>query len=148
MKKLLEEFKAFAVKGNVVDLATAVIIGGAFGKIVSSLVADIIMPLVGLITGGNFGAWKIILRPEAINEINGVIVKTALILNAGNFVQQIVDFLLIAGSVFLMIKLLITVKQKFSATEEKTALEPLPPVPADDIKLLTEIRDLLKNKTA
>ena len=117
--KLLKEFKEFAVKGNVVDLATAVIIGGAFGKIVSSLVADIIMPLVGLLTGGNdFSGWKIILRPE-IKDAAGVVTKAALSLNAGIFVQNIVDFLIIAASVFLMVKILLKVKSRFQHEEEK-----------------------------
>src|SRR5680860_43380 len=108
--KIIEEFKKFAIKGNVIDLATAVIVGGAFGKIVSSLVADIVMPLVGLLSGGsNFSAWKIILRP-AIMAPDGSIIKTALSLNAGIFVQNIIDFLIISVSVFLMLKILLQIK--------------------------------------
>lgn len=143
--KLLEEFKKFAVKGNVIDLATAVIIGGAFGKIVSSLVADIVMPLVSLITGGNdFSSWKIILRPE-IQDASGAMIKAALSLNAGIFIQNIVDFLIIAASVFLMIKVILQVKNRFKKEEVvkeeqvKAESEPRP-----EIKLLEEIRDLLK----
>lgn len=144
--KLLKEFKEFAVKGNVVDLATAVIIGGAFGKIVSSLVADIIMPLVGLLTGGNdFSGWKIILRPE-IKDAAGVVTKAALSLNAGIFVQNIVDFLIIAASVFLMVKILLKVKSRFQHEEEKKEEVKAEPEPSAEAKILTEIRDILKNK--
>ncbi|MDP3836825.1 MAG: large-conductance mechanosensitive channel protein MscL [bacterium] len=141
--KLLKEFKEFAVKGNVVDLATAVIIGGAFGKIVSSLVADIIMPLVGIFTGGNnFSGWKIVLRPEDTNAA-GEITKAALSLNAGTFVQNIVDFLIIAASVFLMVKVLLKVKSRFQREEEKKE-EVKAVEPSAEEKLLTEIRDILK----
>ncbi len=144
--KLLKEFKEFAVKGNVVDLATAVIIGGAFGKIVSSLVADIIMPLVGLFTGGsNFSGWKIILRPE-IKDAAGAVTKTALSLNAGAFIQNIVDFLIIAASVFLMVKILLKVKSRFQHEEEKKEEIKAEPEPSAEAKILTEIRDILKNK--
>jgi len=144
--KLLKEFKEFAVKGNVVDLATAVIIGGAFGKIVSSLVADIIMPLVGLFTGGsNFSGWKIILRPE-IKDAAGAVTKAALSLNAGAFIQNIVDFLIIAASVFLMVKILLKVKSRFQREEEKKEEIKAEPEPSAEAKILTEIRDILKNK--
>lgn len=144
--KLLKEFKEFAVKGNVVDLATAVIIGGAFGKIVSSLVADIIMPLVGLLTGGNdFSGWKIILRPE-IKDAAGAVTKAALSLNAGIFIQNIVDFLIIAASVFLMVKILLKVKSRFQREEEKKEEVKTVPEPSAEAKILTEIRDILKNK--
>lgn len=142
--RLLKEFKEFAVKGNVIDLATAVIIGGAFGKIVSSLVADIIMPLVGLLTGGNdFSGWKIILRPASLAE-DGTITQAALSLNAGIFVQNVVDFLIISTSVFLMIKVLLRIKNKFKQEAETPQEKPAEPAP--DLKLLTEIRDILKEK--
>jgi len=138
--KLLKEFKEFAIKGNVIDLATAVIIGGAFGKIVSSLVADIIMPIVGLLTGGtDFSAWKIVLRSATAE-------KAALNLNAGIFIQNIVDFLIISVSVFLMIKILLQIKNKFKKEEEKKETSPAPPEPSAESKLLAEIRDILKNK--
>ncbi|MCF7860554.1 large-conductance mechanosensitive channel protein MscL [Patescibacteria group bacterium] len=144
---MIEEFKKFAIKGNVIDLATAVIIGGAFGKIVSSLVADIVMPLVGLLSGGsNFSAWKIILRP-AIIAPDGSIIKTALSLNAGIFVQNILDFLIISVSVFLMIKILLQIKNKFKKEEEEKE-EKIIAEPSEEVKLLTEMRDLmLKNKS-
>jgi len=144
--KLIKEFKEFAIKGNVVDLATAVIIGGAFGKIVSSLVADIIMPLIGVITGGNdFTGWKIAMRPE-IKDATGVVTKAALNLNAGIFIQNIVDFLIISASVFLMVKVLLNIKNKFKKEEEfKEKAEEIKE-PGVEEKLLTEIRDILKNK--
>ncbi len=138
MKKIIQEFKEFAVKGNAIELATAVVIGGAFGKIVTSLVSDIIMPLAGVFTGGgSFSDWKIILK-----EANGI--KTALTLNIGLFIQNIIDFLIIAAAIFLMIKLLARLKEqlkKSKAEEEKIAPEPKP---TKEQELLIEIRDLLK----
>ncbi len=129
-----KEFKAFAIKGNVMDLAVAVIIGAAFGKIVSSLVNDVIMPVIGLIVGGiDFTTLKIVLTPTV-----GDTAEVAILYGA--FIQTIVDFLLIALSVFFVIKLL----TKFKKKEE---VKPAPPAaPAQDIVLLTEIRDLLKAK--
>lgn len=145
MKKLLQEFKSFAIKGNVIDLATAVIIGGAFGKIVSSLVADVIMPLIGLISGGgNFSNWKILLRPE-LTDSAGLIIQAALWLNAGTFVQYIIDFLIISASVFFMIKVLISVKNKFNAQEEEPKKEEVIKISAE-AKLLAEIKDILQNQ--
>lgn len=143
MKKLLNEFKAFAVKGNVIDLATAVIIGGAFGKIVSSLVADIIMPLIGLILGsGDFSNWKILLRPEVLNSL-GEVSTPALFLNSGLFVQHIVDFLIISASVFLMIKVLLGIKKRFKKEEEEEPKKEEPKISAE-AKLLGEIKEILK----
>lgn len=139
MKKLLKEFKAFAIKGNVIDLATAVIIGGAFGKIVSSLVADIIMPLVGLILGqGNFNNWKILLRSETATQ-------AALYLNSGMFIQHIIDFLIISASVFLIIKVLIGIKNKFKKEEEQEIAKQEPKLSAE-AKLLGEIKEILQAK--
>lgn len=138
MKKIIQEFKEFAVKGNAIELATAVVIGGAFGKIVTSLVTDLIMPLTGLLTNGSsISDWKIILK-QAVDT------KAALILNIGIFTQNILDFLIIAASIFLMIKLLARLKaqlKKNQVEEEKIAPEP---EPTKDQLLLTEIRDLLK----
>ena len=129
-----KEFKAFAIKGNVMDLAVAVIIGAAFGKIVSSLVNDVIMPVIGLIVGGiDFTTLKIVLTPAV-----GDTAEVAILY--GTFIQTIVDFLLIALSVFFVIKLLTKFKKK---EEIKPAA---PAAPAQDIVLLTEIRDLLKAK--
>jgi large conductance mechanosensitive channel len=129
-----KEFKQLAIKGNVLDLAVAVIIGAAFGKIVSSLVNDVIMPVIGLIVGGiDFNTLKIVLTP-AVGETAEVAILY------GTFIQTIVDFLLIALSVFFVVKLLTKLKKK---EEVKPAA---PAAPAQDIVLLTEIRDLLKAK--
>lgn len=127
------EFKAFAVKGNVIDLAVAVVIGGAFGKIVSSFVSDIIMPLVGILTSGvDFSKQVIILR-EAMDG------KPAVTLGYGSFIQTIIDFGIIAFSIFLAIKAVNRLKSE--KKEEAPA-----PVKSDEVKLLEEIRDLLKDK--
>lgn len=129
---MLKEFKAFALKGNVLDLAVGVIIGGAFGKIVSSLVNDIIMPLLGIILGSvNLKHLKWVIRP-AVGETE------ELALLYGSFMQNIIDFVIIAFSIFLFIKLLTSFKKK-------EAVKPVePPKPSNEEVLLTEIRDLLK----
>jgi len=129
---MLKEFKEFAVKGNVIDLAVAVIIGGAFGKIVTSLVNDIIMPLFGVILGGiSFANLKYVITP-ATGDI-----KEAAILY-GAFIQSVVDFIIIAFSIFLFVKLLTSMKKK------EPELPPVPPAPSQEVVLLQEIRDLLK----
>lgn len=131
-----EEFKKFAVKGNVVDLAIGVIIGGAFGKIVTSLVNDMIMPIFGVITGGiNLKAAKWIIR-EATEEI------PELSMNYGQFLQNVVDFLIISFSIFIIIRMLNKLKKK----EETKSEPPKEPEPTKEELLLTEIRDLLKEK--
>ncbi|MCM1532828.1 MAG: large-conductance mechanosensitive channel protein MscL [Bacteroides sp.] len=138
--KFLQDFKAFALKGNVMDLAVGVIIGGAFGKIVSSLVADVIMPLLGLLIGGiNFSDLHIILK--AAREVDGVM-QPAVLLNYGNFLQSAFDFLIIAFSIFLFIRLISKLQTKRKA-EEAAAPAPEPPAPTKEEQLLTEIRDLL-----
>ena len=135
----VKEFKEFAMKGNVIDLAVAVIIGGAFGKIVSSFVADIVMPLIGLLLGGvNFADLKWVIK-EAVME-NGVEKVAAATLNYGNFIQVTIDFLIIALAIFMAIKAMNSMKKKE---------EPAPEAPAAlsaDETLLGEIRDLLKTK--
>lgn len=139
MKKFLNEFKAFAMRGNVVDMAVGVIVGGAFGKIVSSLVDDIIMPPIGFLLGGvNFKDLSIKLG-EKLSE-DGKTME-AVTLNYGNFIQQTVDFLIIAFCVFLLVKAVMKLTKK---NEEEPA--PAKPEPTAEEKLLTEIRDLLKNK--
>ena len=131
---MLKEFKEFALKGNVLDLAVGVIIGGAFGKIVTSLVNDMIMPLLGILLGRiNLTDLKWVIRP-AVGE------KAELAVLYGCFLQNIVDFLIIAISIFLFMKLLSSFKKK----EEAKPAEP--PKPSGEEVLLTEIRDLLKNK--
>ena len=132
--KWINEFKAFAMRGNVMDMAVGIIIGGAFGKIVSSLVADIIMPPIGVLIGGvNFTEWKIKLQ-EAVMEA-GQVVQPAATLNIGNFIQTLFDFIIIAFSIFLMI----TAINRFNKKKETA-----PTPPSKEEELLTEIRDLLK----
>ena len=146
----LQEFKAFAMKGNVVDMAVGVIIGGAFGKIVSSVVADVIMPPIGLLVGGvNFTDLKWVMKDavaEVKDEAGNVITaaQDAVTLNYGNFLQVTFDFLFIAFSIFLMIKLLTKLTEKKKAEEKATPAPP--PAPSKEELLLTEIRDLLKNQ--
>jgi len=134
---LIKEFKEFAVKGNAFDLAIGVIIGGAFGKIIASLVADIIMPPIGLLLGGvNFTSLKLILKSASIDATGKAI--EAVTLNYGNFLQTTLDFIIIALCIFMMIKAINSMNKK------NAEAPPPPPAPAEDIKLLTEIRDLLK----
>ena len=146
----LQDFKAFAMKGNVVDMAVGVIIGGAFGKIVTSVVNDLFMPVIGMLVGGvNFTDLKLTLKdavPEQLNEAGEVIQAAvpAVTLNYGNFLQQTFDFLIIAFSIFLFISLIKKVTEK-KKVEEASAPAPVPEPSAEE-KLLTEIRDLLKNK--
>ncbi len=132
--KIIQEFKSFAMKGNVVDMAVGIIIGAAFGKIVSSIVNDIIMPPLGLLIGGvNFTDLKFVMK--AATETN-----PAVTLNYGNFLQVIFDFMIVAFAVFMVIKAINAAKQKQEATP--TA----PPAPSKEEILLTEIRDILRNK--
>ncbi len=130
----LKEFKTFAMRGNVADMAVGIIIGAAFGKIVSSAVADVIMPPIGLLVGGvDFSGLAVTLKPAA----DGV---EAVTLNYGKFIQTIVDFTIIAFAIFLLIKGMNMLARK---EEEKPAA---PPEPPEDVKVLREIRDLLKEK--
>lgn len=133
---MFKDFKEFAMKGNVLDLATGVIIGGAFGKIVTSLVNDIIMPLIGLILGGrSFADRNLPLRLGDGEEAD-------LILQYGMFLQSILDFLIIAFSIFMFIRLIMKFKKKEEIKEEVKK----DPVATNEEILLTEIRDLLKNQ--
>lgn len=141
MGKFLNEFKSFAIKGNAVDMAVGVIIGGAFGKIVSSIVNDLIMPPIGWLIGGvNFSDLKFTLPAEQIVE--GVQTQAATI-NYGNFIQTLIDFIIIAFCVFLMVKGINNLSKKKKAEPEQTAPTP---EPSNEEKLLSEIRDLLKQK--
>lgn len=141
----IKEFQEFAVKGNVMDMAVGVIIGGAFGKIVASLVNDIIMPPLGLITGNGFTDLKLVLKPAtaAVTDASGNIVTpevAEVALNYGNFIQNTVDFIIIAFVIFLLIKGMNSLRKKE---------EPAPVAPAEDpadIALLKEIRDELKKR--
>lgn len=145
MKKFLSEFRDFAVKGNMIDMAVGIIIGGAFGKIVTSLVSDIIMPPIGLLVGGvNFTEWNVVLK-EAVME-NGEIITPALTLNYGNFIQVLFDFIIIALAIFFVIRGINKVKNMSAKKKaEEEAAAPAPEPSKEEI-LLTEIRDLLKNK--
>lgn len=128
----IKEFKEFAVRGNVIDMAVGVVIGSAFGKIVSSLVSDVMMPVIGVITGGvNFTDFKIVLK-EAHEEV------AAVTLNYGSFIQTTIDFIIIAFCIFVAIKAINKLKR------EKPKAEEAPKEPSEDIKLLREIRDALK----
>ncbi len=148
MKKFFEEFKAFIAKGNVIDMAVAVVIGGAFGKIVTSLVNDIIMPLIGLISGGiNVSALKWVFKEAVLNEA-GEIVTPEAALTYGVFIQTVIDFLLIAFSIFVFLKIILVAKDKIikkKEVPEEPAEEEAPKETTEDI--LAEIRDLLKNKS-
>ena len=135
--KLIDEFKQFAIRGNVVDLAVGLIIGAAFGKIVTSFVNDIIMPPIGLLIGGvDFTDLKAILKPGYVEEGGNVV--DAVSINYGTFLQTALDFLIVALAVFMMI-------QAINRMRRKEAVAPtLPPAPTKEEILLTEIRDLLK----
>ncbi|MDI9493317.1 MAG: large-conductance mechanosensitive channel protein MscL [Bacillota bacterium] len=137
---MLKEFKEFALRGNVMDMAVGVVIGGAFGKIVTSLVQDIMMPIFGLLTAGmDFARLKIVLSPAGINEAGEEVAETAIMY--GNFIQTTVDFIIIAASIFIAIKMINKLRRKQEAVEEEAA-----PAGPTEAELLTEIRDLLKEK--
>lgn len=135
---LMKEFKEFAVKGNVMDMAVGIIVGAAFGKIVSSFVGDVVMPPIGVMLGGvNFTDLAVILK-EAVGE------QAAVTLNYGKFLQTIIDFLIVAAAVFVAVKTINSLKKK----EEEVPAEPeAEPEPSKEELLLTEIRDLLKSRS-
>lgn len=138
--KILDEFKAFAMRGNVVDMAVGIIIGGAFGKIVSSIVSDIIMPPIGLLMGGmNFKDLKWAMKPAEL-DATGKVIKEAVTLNYGMFIQTTVDFIILAFAIFLMVKVMNSMKRK------EEAAPAAPPAPPRSELLLAEIRDILKTR--
>lgn len=140
VKKVLEDFKVFAIKGNMIDMAVGIIIGGAFGKIITSLVNDVIMPPLGVLIGGvNFTDLKLTLK-EAVIEA-GVEVAPAVTLNYGNFLQVVFDFLIVAFAIFCFVRLLAKLKRK----KEEAPAAPAP-APSREEELLAEIRDLLKDR--
>lgn len=145
-KGFMGEFKAFIARGNVLDMAVGVIIGGAFGKISTSLVNDVIMPLISVLTGGvDFSNWKIVLK-AAVAGADGIIdASTEIAIRYGAFLATILDFLIIAFAVFLMIKTINGFHDKLKK-QEAPAEKPAPPEPSNEEKLLTEIRDLLKEQ--
>lgn len=137
---IVSEFKEFALRGNVVDLAVGVIIGAAFGKIVSSLVNDIVMPFMGLLLAGvNFNELSFVLK-AAVLDAKGKEIAAAVVLKYGAFIQTVVDFLIVAFVIFVAIKALNTFKRKQEQTPTIT------PVQKEEVQLLTEIRDALKSK--
>lgn len=131
---MMQEFKTFAVRGNVVDMAVGIVIGGAFGKIISSFVADVIMPPIGVIVGGvDFSKLAIVIQ-EAAGE------AAAVTINYGKFIQSLIDFIIIAFAIFMVVKGMNSMKKK----EEEAPAEP--PAPSNEEVLLTEIRDALRQK--
>lgn len=139
--KILQEFKAFAMRGNVVDMAVGIIIGAAFGKIIASLVNDLLMPPIGLLIGGiNFADIKIIMKDAITDPITGKIVKEAVALKIGAFIQTVIDFGIIAFSIFMI------VKGMNKLTKSEPATPPPPAEPTKEEILLGEIRDILKSK--
>lgn len=129
---MMSEFKSFAMRGNVIDMAVGIVIGGAFGKIVSSFVSDVLMPPIGMMMGGvDFGDLAVVLQ-EASGDV------AAVTLNYGTFIQTVVDFLIIAFAIFMVIKAMNNMKKKEEAAPEA------PPKPSAEVELLTEIRDSLK----
>jgi len=153
MGNFIKEFKEFAVKGNALDMAVGVIIGGAFGKIVSSVVSDIIMPPIGVLVGGvNFTDLKLTLKEAVLEQKDalGNVVQEAVpavTLNYGAFLQNCLDFLIIALAVFLMVKGIMRLSSIGKGNKaEEPAAPAAPPEPTAEEKLLTEIRDLLKEK--
>ncbi len=145
MGKFIEDFKNFALKGNVIDMAVGVIVGGAFGKIVSSLVNDIIMPLITIITGNTgFENMKYVIHAaEPADVAAGKAAVEEVAVNYGMFIQNIVDFLIIALSIFIALRVTMKFMKKEKAVEEAPAPAP---EPTAEEKLLTEIRDILKKE--
>ena len=134
MKKILKEFKEFISRGSVVDLAVAVIVGGAFSKIVTSLVNDILMPIIGIIIGGhNFSSLSITFRDATIAY--------------GAFIQNVIDFLIVAACIFMFVKVINSLEKLGHKAAKKEELKPAPKK-SDEVVLLEEIRDLLKNNNA
>lgn len=140
MKKFFAEFKTFAMRGNVMDMAIGVIIGTAFGKITTSLVNDVFMPLIGLLIGGvDLGQLNIVLKPEVLDEA-GQVVTEAVTLGIGTFLSTVIDFVLVAFVIFLMVKTMNKLASLKKKEEEAPEEDPKP----TSEELLTEIRDLLK----
>jgi len=147
MKKFFEEFKTFAMRGNVLDMAVGVVIGGAFGKITTSLVNDIIMPLISMITGGvDFSAWKWVLKAAVMEGTE--VIEPEIAVNFGNLASVVLDFIIIAFAVFCMLKVINGMHDKLAKPEPEAEPEPEEePEPTKEELLLTEIRDLLKEQS-
>ena len=148
MGKFLTDFKEFALKGNVIDMAVGVIVGGAFGKIVSSLVNDILMPVISLCTGGSgYENMKLVIRHGHEAAAEGDVAVEEIAINYGTFIMNIVDFFIIAFSIFIAIRVTLKFKKKWETPEP----EPEPaaaPEPTKEEVLLSEIRDLLKQQNS
>ena len=143
---MMKDFKSFAMKGNVVDLAVAVVIGAAFGKIIASFVNDVLMPPIGLLLGGaDFSNLKIVLKEGSEVVMNGDTVVTPAVtevaIKYGAFVNTVVDFIIVAFAIFMLVRAIVKAKKK-----EEAAPPPAPPAPTKEEVLLTEIRDILKEK--
>ena len=148
MGKFLEDFKAFALKGNVIDMAVGVIVGGAFGKIVTSLVNDIIMPVITLCTGGTgFENMKFVIKHGIPATEEGQAAVEEVAIHYGSFIMNIVDFFIIAISIFVAIRVTIKFKDKWEKPEPAPEPEP-EPAPTKEEVLLGEIRDLLKQQNS
>ena len=148
MGKFLEDFKAFALKGNVIDMAVGVIVGGAFGKIVSSMVNDILMPVITLCTGGSgYENMKFVIKEGHPASAEGAAAIEEVAINYGTFIQNIVDFVIISFSIFVAIRLTVKFKEKWEKPEPAPEPE-AEPAPSKEEVLLTEIRDLLKQQNA
>jgi large conductance mechanosensitive channel len=138
---MLKEFKEFAMRGNVVDLAVGVVIGAAFGKIVNSLVADVIMPVVGKLTGGiDFSTYAIPIQ-DAVLDADGKVVKAAVAINIGLFINSVIQFLIVAFAIFMVVKAMNTARARFEKKQDAPAK-----APPEDILLLREIRDALAKR--
>ena len=135
---MIQEFKDFAMRGNVVDMAVGVIIGGAFGKITTSLVNDVLMPPLGVVLGGIDFKDKVIVLKQAVVDAAGVVTTPAVSLNYGLFINTVIDFTIVAFALFMVIKAMNKLKKK------QAAAPAAPAAPPADVVLLTEIRDLLK----
>lgn len=141
--KFLKDFKAFAMRGNVLDMAVGVIIGGAFGKIVTSLVNNVVMPLLGMLVGGiDFTSLQWVLSPAQV-AADGTVVREEVAMQYGLFLQNTFDFIIIAFCIFLFVKLFTRLTQSRKAEVAKPAA---PPEPSAEAKLLAEIRDLLRER--
>ena len=150
MKKFFSDFKAFALKGNIIDMAVGVVIGGAFGKIVTSLVNDIITPLVSILTGKvSLTELKWVIN-EAVLDEAGAVVTPELALTYGNFLQNIIDFFIIAASIFIVLRVMVATQKKLESLkkkEEEEKKEEAPAAPAEtELSVLCEIREMLKKQ--
>ncbi|NLT12527.1 MAG: large-conductance mechanosensitive channel protein MscL [Clostridiaceae bacterium] len=143
---MFKDFKAFITKGNVIDLAVAVVIGAAFGKIITAIVDNLIMPVIGILTAGvDFADMKVVLQ-KAVLDSAGEITTPEIAIGYGILINAVIQFLIIAFVIFIIVRLINKAKEKAAALSKKEEAESPAPAPAEDVVLLTEIRDLLKNK--